>query len=117
MVANPQAMTLGERVKELRDRVGLTQLELAAAAGVSRNTIYRLEADRTPAEFETVVKVAAALSVDVASLMDMKLPIVVRPAPTLDDIVERLEAIERATVRMESDLLEVRDALRRIEHE
>lgn len=51
------------RLKRLRERKALTQLELAQKAGVDRSTISRLETDAEGAFPTTVRKLAAALDV------------------------------------------------------
>ncbi|HVC33212.1 MAG TPA: helix-turn-helix transcriptional regulator [Chloroflexota bacterium] len=56
-------------LKMARGRKLLTQVELAARAGVSETTINRLENDTADARFSTIRKLAAALGVDPAVLM------------------------------------------------
>ena len=56
------------RLRPIRERKLMTIRELAAAAGVSTNTIVRLERG-FPAEFRTVRKLAAALGVEPTALM------------------------------------------------
>lgn len=70
---------LGDRVKALREARAWTQEHLADAAGVSLRTIQRLE---TGAGFasETALAVAAALEVDVRTLLE---PGEAAPAPLL----------------------------------
>lgn len=50
-------------IRELRQTKGLTQRELAALAGVSTGTVYRLETGRRGAYPVTVRKLASALGV------------------------------------------------------
>ena len=55
-------MTLGERLLILRRRLGLTQKELAQAAGLNTNTIARLEqGDMKDLGGQSVLKLARAL--------------------------------------------------------
>jgi transcriptional regulator with XRE-family HTH domain len=55
-------MTLGERLLILRRRVGLSQGGLAAASGLNRNTIARLEQnDLQDLSGQSIVKVVKAL--------------------------------------------------------
>jgi transcriptional regulator with XRE-family HTH domain len=55
-------MTLGERILILRRRLGLTQKELAQAAGLNTNTIARLEqGDLKDLGGQSVLKLARAL--------------------------------------------------------
>lgn len=62
-----------ESVRELRMRRMMTQDKLAKAAGVSKQTITRMESDggdsKTVPQFETIQKVARALDTDAASLV------------------------------------------------
>ncbi len=70
------AMKLAERVRRLRLEAGLTQAELAAGAGVTVETVARLErvlrgrasANANPS-LETLTRLAAALGVDVTDLL------------------------------------------------
>ena len=39
---------LGKELKERREKLGLTQTELAELLDVKQNTVYRWEADRLP---------------------------------------------------------------------
>lgn len=57
-------------VKELRARKGLTQEEVAHAAGVSRGYLGELEQGRRRASFEGVVRVARAMDVELRELID-----------------------------------------------
>jgi len=57
------------RVKEWRDRRGLTQEQLAEKAGISRGYLARLETARQDPKLSTLEKIAKALKVDVAKLL------------------------------------------------
>jgi transcriptional regulator with XRE-family HTH domain len=61
---------IGEKLKDLRIRRALTQEELAAAAGVGKNTVNRLERDLTEPRPPTLRKLAQALEVDPAELVE-----------------------------------------------
>jgi len=58
------------RLKELRERAALSQEDLARKSDVSRATIARLEAGERPARPSTRRKLAEALGVAPAELMD-----------------------------------------------
>ena len=58
-----------ERLKELRTLRAFSQQELADAAGVGRNTISRIERGETGAHGRTLRRLALALRVDVAELV------------------------------------------------
>jgi transcriptional regulator with XRE-family HTH domain len=52
----------GQRIRELRRQCGLAQVELAALAGVSLDTVARLERQQqTPCRTRTLARIAAAL--------------------------------------------------------
>ena len=60
---------IGERLKRLRIERAMTQDELAAAAGVGKNTVNRIEKDHTEPRPPTLRKLARALNVDPAELV------------------------------------------------
>lgn len=57
------------RVKEWRERRGLTQEQLADKAGISRGFLARLETARHDPKLSTLEKIAKALKVDIAKLL------------------------------------------------
>lgn len=57
------------RIKELREAAGVTQTELAERTGITRTTIWRLEAgESVVTTTQTLVKIADALNVNVSDL-------------------------------------------------
>jgi transcriptional regulator with XRE-family HTH domain len=54
---------IGEKLKRLRERRYLTQRELAEKAGISADTIVKLEQDRWEPRLRTIRKLAEALDV------------------------------------------------------
>ena len=62
------AVKIGSRLKELRERNLLTQAELGTAAGVSRDQVSRIERDEVDPRFSTIRKLARALEVDPSEL-------------------------------------------------
>jgi transcriptional regulator with XRE-family HTH domain len=62
------AVKIGGRLKELRERNLLTQAELGVAAGVSRDQVSRIERDQVDPRFSTIRKLARALNVDPSEL-------------------------------------------------
>jgi len=58
------------RLRVLRERAALSQEDLAKKAGVARATIADLEANKRPARPSTRRKLAEALGVEPAELMD-----------------------------------------------
>lgn len=62
----------GKRVKEIRDNNGVTQLDLEVASGIDRAEISRIENGLRNIEFYTIVKIAAALKVELSELFPTK---------------------------------------------
>ena len=58
------------RLRELREQAALSQEDLAKKAGVARATIADLEANKRPARPSTRRKLAEALGIGPAELMD-----------------------------------------------
>lgn len=65
--ANPPPPTFGQRLKLLRDESGLTQVELADAAGLTSTAIARYERGERQPAWPAVLALAAALDVDVGA--------------------------------------------------
>ena len=59
----------GERLRQLREERALRQEDLAELAGVGKNTINRIERNRTEPHMTTVRKLAEALEVDPRELV------------------------------------------------
>jgi transcriptional regulator with XRE-family HTH domain len=56
------------RIKELRTKKGLSQLDLAQMAGMSRSQLSEIEGEKKPATQRRLAAIAAALGVDVPAL-------------------------------------------------
>lgn len=54
----------GIRLKELREKQRLTQLDLEIQSGINRTEISRIENGQKNIEFLTIVKLAIALDID-----------------------------------------------------
>jgi transcriptional regulator with XRE-family HTH domain len=61
---------IGERLKRQRTRRALTQAELAEHAGVTTATVARIERDEIEPRMTTLRKLAEALGVDPAELVE-----------------------------------------------
>jgi ribosome-binding protein aMBF1 (putative translation factor) len=59
-----EAFALAERVRQARERVGLTQAELAARIGSTQPAVARLEAGGGTPSFATLRRIAAALGLE-----------------------------------------------------
>ncbi len=62
---------LGARIRELRLAANLTQAELARRTGIHRPNIARVEAGRHTPSLETLARLAAAIGVPTASVLDI----------------------------------------------
>mgnify|MGYP001575059452 FL=1 len=58
-------MTLPEQIRDLRIKRGMTQNQLAAAAGVAQPQISKFEQELPPFRFSTLQKIAGALDCDI----------------------------------------------------
>jgi len=65
-------MTFAERLRELRDALGLSEAKLAKASGVSFASIHEYGMGRRKPSFAAVVKIARALGVTCEAFADCK---------------------------------------------
>ena len=56
-------MTFAEKMRELRDAAGLSEMKLAELTGIAFGTFHNYAIGRRPAPFAAVVKIAKALGV------------------------------------------------------
>ncbi|MFA6130638.1 MAG: helix-turn-helix transcriptional regulator [Patescibacteria group bacterium] len=69
-MAESSKTNLAKKVKQLRERLGLSQEKLARLADVSNNTIINIEAEKQDnPTIDTLKKVAKALNVSVEELI------------------------------------------------
>ncbi len=61
-------MDIGERIRTRREQVGLSQIELAASVGMSRQTIGAIEAGKNLPRVDAAIALAGALGVEVSDL-------------------------------------------------
>jgi DNA-binding XRE family transcriptional regulator len=61
--------TVGRKIRKMRNAKGLTQAELARAAGMVRPNLSRIEAGKHRPSLATLERIAAALKVPVADLI------------------------------------------------
>ncbi|MGV3466548.1 MAG: helix-turn-helix domain-containing protein [Heyndrickxia sp.] len=60
----------GLRVRKIREGNGLSQLDIEISSGINRTEISRIENGLKNIEFFTIVKLAAALGVEVYQLFE-----------------------------------------------
>jgi len=123
--ATDLAVRLAEQVRRLRIQAGLTQAELAARAGVTVETVARLErvlrgrlsANANPS-LETMERIGTALGVEVAELLSAP----TKSKPRDDRLAAVLRGVSPATRRrvirvaealVREDRVDAKPALRR----
>lgn len=65
-------MPFADKLKELREKAGLSRRELAEKAGLARDAVASLEQGRREPTWATVQKLAAALGVDMNAFADIQ---------------------------------------------
>lgn len=63
-----KTMTLGENIKALRIKKGLTQKELASKLGIAINSVSRYETNERQPSFKMLENIASALETDISDL-------------------------------------------------
>lgn len=78
LMVDPKAVVadLCANVRNVRERLGLTQEDLAYASGVSVRQVAAIERGTTNPTVETLAALAAGLKVSPASLLTSEVPIV-----------------------------------------
>ena len=61
--------SMGKRIRAIRESAGMTQSELATAAGIGRVTEVRIESGEQSPRYETLVAIARALNRPVTDLL------------------------------------------------
>lgn len=68
-------VALGQAIREARERQGFSVDELAAASGISRRTITRIEAGERESDFELLLALADGLGVRASAfILHMETP-------------------------------------------
>lgn len=65
-------MTLGEKFKDLRKKINISQEELAEKIGVSRQTVTKWENDLGLPDIENLKNIASLFNISVDELLDYK---------------------------------------------
>ena len=97
------AQQLGKRIRRARQMRGMTQSELADAAGVGANYVPRIERGEMVPSVEAAWRVARALGV---SLDELCGPVPVRRADNVVELVGKLQKTDAAVLRRVADVIE-----------
>ncbi|MFB7399802.1 helix-turn-helix domain-containing protein [Streptomyces rubiginosohelvolus] len=65
----PRRQQIGRRLRELREDRGLTQIQLAERAGMDHKTVHRIEYATSDPSLSMLLRLAAALDVELAELL------------------------------------------------
>jgi DNA-binding XRE family transcriptional regulator len=68
----PDSITIGDRFKQLRSKMGVTQSEVAPKIGISRAQLANIEGDRSRPSIENFVRAADTFGVSVDYLLGRK---------------------------------------------
>ena len=74
MPGSPDPLTIGRRIRHLRQRQGRTLGDVAGAASVSASALSLIENGKREAKLSVLTAVAAALGTDLADLLTVKAP-------------------------------------------
>jgi len=97
----------GRLVAAHRKRMGMTQVDLSEASGISVDMITRIEGGGTGVRFPNIQRLADALQVDPAELFTDKVPGGKLSRPILNKLSFRLAGLSDGDLRMVSELIEV----------
>lgn len=89
----------GRLVMTHRKRAGFTQEELAERAGISVDTVAKIEVGATGARFPMIEKIAGALQVDPAELFSAEVPSGTLQRGTLRELTIRLASLPDEQLR------------------
>src|SRR5690348_5679491 len=95
--------TIGARVREARQRRGMSRADLARAAGLSGGAVSRIESGERSPGAETLARLARALSVESGQLMGAPALPTVTVAPPVGfgaalppEVIEAMATVARA---------------------
>lgn len=94
---------LGDKVKQLRKKIGITQQELAASIGLSQSAIGMIEGNKQGASKDTLIKLAHALNTTVDYLLSNDIDISTNDNTdeSIVEIDDDIRRIERARKKMD----------------
>jgi transcriptional regulator with XRE-family HTH domain len=61
-------LTVGERIRSARERLGMSQVALAKKVGVSRGAIYNWETDKTDIRKDKIPRLGSVLGMELSAL-------------------------------------------------
>ena len=97
----------GRLVVAHRKRMGMTQVALSDASGISVDMVRRIEAGGTGVRFPNIQRLADALLVDPAELFTSEVPGGKLSKPNFNRLTAKLAALDDARLQLVSELVEV----------
>ena len=80
---------LGKKIKEIRQKVGMTQEELAWKCGISLNFLGQIERGQKKPSIDTIKKIATALEISPSLLFDK----IIYPSPKEDILTKKIQLL------------------------
>lgn len=96
---------VGERIRAVREGRGVTQQQLADAAGLTRTSITNVEAGRQRTPLHVLLAISQALDVPLTGLLGDDLPALSVPLPA------DVERIRGSLLRLRKSLIDLREEL------
>ena len=93
-------MSLGNRISELRNALGVSQVDLAKTLGVSRQAVSKWENDLTSPDTYNLIQLADLLDTDIEYLATgrrtygRRPPVVLKTVETVEKVVEKPVVVE-----------------------
>ncbi len=109
MILEPQAIyaILGSRIREARDRAGLSQAKLAGRLGMTRTSIVNIEAGRQRPPIHVVWAIAEELRTEIALLLPSRSDYSreVQPVELDPGTISQIESAANGDPRARRDLI------------
>lgn len=97
-------MNIGDRIKQLREKLGLSNRQLAKKAGLSQPVMNRLENNERKADIQTLQKICQALGITLKDFFDEGSP--TEPLPEeYEQLVENAKSLTPEQLRQLNEFL------------
>lgn len=101
-------MSIGERIMELRNLSGMSQMELSKALSVSRQAVSKWETDQSNPDAANLIRLAEILDTDIEYLTTgrrsygRRPPVVIKTTETVEKVVEKpvVQVIEKVVEKI-----------------
>ncbi|NFO89286.1 helix-turn-helix transcriptional regulator [Clostridium botulinum] len=104
-------MNIGERIKHLRNKKGLTQEELASKCGLSKNGIWNYENNKRQITIETLNKILTALDVSQEEyyqfIFDLYNNLLDRKTTTTEKALSIAETLESNAISWRDNVIDI----------